>query len=108
MYYVEEIINGILCFKNTPNGIWKPLSEKVITERLDAANKQLSSLQADNKALNEQLENGANQYAYAIVDNERLREALGFIVEYTFAFESDYEKCLEHIRKLSQTALQNK
>lgn len=37
---------------------------------------EIVALQAENKALNEQLENGANQYAYAIVDNERLREAL--------------------------------
>lgn len=42
-----------------------------------------------------------------LIDSHReLLEALGIVIEYTFAFESDYEKCLEHIRKISQSAIQ--
>lgn len=44
MYYTEEIINGVLCFKTTPDGEWQPLSLTVMTERLEAANKRIDHL----------------------------------------------------------------
>jgi len=34
MYYKEEVINGVLCWKGSPNGEWHPLTAKQLTERL--------------------------------------------------------------------------
>lgn len=34
MYYKEEIINGILCWKGTPNGEWHPVGERELTKRI--------------------------------------------------------------------------
>ena len=47
MYYAEEIVNGVLCFKTTPDGEWTPLSLTVLTERLTEANKRINELQND-------------------------------------------------------------
>lgn len=45
MYYAEEIINGVLCYKTTPDGDWTPLSLTVLTERLTDAKKLINDLQ---------------------------------------------------------------
>lgn len=34
MYYEETIINGILCWRDEPNGKWCPCSAQKITKRL--------------------------------------------------------------------------
>jgi hypothetical protein len=34
MYYVEEIINGVLCFKSTPNGEWRALTPEQLTDKI--------------------------------------------------------------------------
>lgn len=44
MYYKEEIINGILCFKLTPNGEWKEVSKRVLCERVKEAEKKVFEL----------------------------------------------------------------
>ena len=31
MYYKESVINGVLSYKNTPNGEWRPLSPEAMT-----------------------------------------------------------------------------
>jgi len=70
----------------------------------DIVSQQVKELQAENKALNEQLENGANQYAYAIVENERLREALTELLEVAFTPHREHQ----HIFEKAKAALQNK
>ena len=27
MYYEEKIIGGVLCYRNTPDGIWNPIMD---------------------------------------------------------------------------------
>lgn len=44
MYYKEEIINGILCFKLTPNGEWKEVSKRALCERVKEAEKKVFEL----------------------------------------------------------------
>jgi hypothetical protein len=39
MYYQEKIINGVLMFKTTPNGDWKPISPEELTKRLQKLQK---------------------------------------------------------------------
>ena len=34
MYYAEEVINGILHYKLSPDAEWKPFSKKALTERV--------------------------------------------------------------------------
>ena len=34
MYYEEKIIDGILCWRNTPTGYWLKCSDRKITEKL--------------------------------------------------------------------------
>jgi len=45
MYYQEEVINGILCCKHSPNGEWIKLSKQSLTERLMKYNKALQIIQ---------------------------------------------------------------
>ena len=34
MYYKEEIINGILCYKLTPKGEWHEMTKEQLTKKL--------------------------------------------------------------------------
>lgn len=34
MYYAEEVINGVLCFKNHPNDDWTQFSQQQLTEKI--------------------------------------------------------------------------
>jgi hypothetical protein len=34
MYYKEEVINGVLCWKGTPGGEWIPFTPEQLTKRL--------------------------------------------------------------------------
>lgn len=34
MYYKEEIINGIMCFKHSKDGEWIPLCQKKLTRKI--------------------------------------------------------------------------
>ena len=34
MYYKEELINGVLCFRLTPDGEFKPLSSEQLTNTI--------------------------------------------------------------------------
>lgn len=34
MYYKEEVIDGVLCFKNTPKGEWIPLDAEQLTRKI--------------------------------------------------------------------------
>lgn len=34
MYYHEEIINGVLCFKNIENGYWIPVTAEKLTSKI--------------------------------------------------------------------------
>ncbi len=43
MYYTEEIINGILCYKTTPNGKWKEMSKEKLTKRILELQERLSA-----------------------------------------------------------------
>jgi hypothetical protein len=40
MYYAEEVINGVLCYRNRPYGPWYPVSRETMTSRLLAAEAQ--------------------------------------------------------------------
>ena len=44
MYHVEKIINGVLCFKSTPNGEWIPFSVQEITRRLKQTKTSLKNM----------------------------------------------------------------
>lgn len=34
MYYQEQIQDGVLCWRGTPNGDWIPFTAKELTEKL--------------------------------------------------------------------------
>jgi len=44
MYYTEEIINGVLMYKTTPNGAWKQCSIEKMSERIIKMKKEISVL----------------------------------------------------------------
>ena len=51
MYYEEQVVNGVLSYRTTPNGKWEPCSLEIITtalvqarERLREAEKQRAEL----------------------------------------------------------------
>ena len=33
MYYDEQVIGGVLCYRSTPNGEWIPFTSKELTEK---------------------------------------------------------------------------
>ena len=43
MYYAEQIVNGVLCFRNTPDGEWYP----VVSPYADAVHKLLALTDAE-------------------------------------------------------------
>lgn len=47
MYYREEIINGVLCCKYTPDGAWNPLSKEELTKRIEILQKKLDLIQSN-------------------------------------------------------------
>jgi hypothetical protein len=47
MYYKEEIINGILCFKTYPNDNWKPVGEKELTKRVTELKAKVALLELE-------------------------------------------------------------
>lgn len=34
MYYEEKVINGVLCYRGTPDGEWTEFSKQTLTKRL--------------------------------------------------------------------------
>ena len=46
MYYIERIINGILCCKWTPDGAWEELSKEKMTEKILALKAEIETLKA--------------------------------------------------------------
>jgi len=47
MYYIERIINAILCCKWHPEEEWQPLSKEKLTEKILALQKEVESLKAE-------------------------------------------------------------
>ena len=41
MYYTEEIIDGILCWKDTPNGEWYQFTPEQLTDKLVKLNRDM-------------------------------------------------------------------
>ena len=52
MYYVEKVINGVLHYKTTPNGKWKPISVEELTKRVVEAERTLSNWKRDEESRN--------------------------------------------------------
>lgn len=52
MYYTEKVINGILHYKTTPTGKWKPVSIEELTRRVVSAEKTLSNCQENEERRN--------------------------------------------------------
>jgi ribosomal protein L29 len=51
----EEIINGVLCCKTTPNSEWRPLTPEQLTNKIVKLQKELAELK---ELENEQLRKG--------------------------------------------------
>ena len=45
MYYEEKIVNGVLCSRKTPQGIWVPISIEQISQRVVIAEKRVKQLE---------------------------------------------------------------
>ncbi len=44
MYYCEEVINGVLCYKTSPAGKWNEFSAQSLTEQLKKAESMYNTL----------------------------------------------------------------
>lgn len=60
MFYVEEIIDGILCGKTTPDGKWHPLSPEMMTKKIAKQKEELAAKDVEIAKLTEILTNMAN------------------------------------------------
>ena len=47
MYYIERIINGILCCKWTPDGEWQELSKEKLTEKILTLKAEIETIKAE-------------------------------------------------------------
>lgn len=47
MYYEEAIINGILCCRTTPGGLWFELSKEGLTERIISLKEENARLEVE-------------------------------------------------------------
>jgi hypothetical protein len=45
MYYKEEVINGVLCWRHRPDGEWIPMDSKAMTARIQRLEKELKYFQ---------------------------------------------------------------
>ena len=52
MYYQEKIVNGILCYKDTPKGKWMPLSIQELSKRVVSAELTLRSWKEQEESRN--------------------------------------------------------
>lgn len=57
MYHKEEIINGILCWKGTPNGKWVEYTQEQLTARIEKMKKEIADLREENLSLSETEDN---------------------------------------------------
>lgn len=44
MYYQEKLISGVLCWRNTPDGEWKKVSEESLSARVIGAEQRVTRL----------------------------------------------------------------
>ncbi len=56
MYREEKIIKCVLHFKTTPNGKWKPMSAKGLTQRIEELKQKNTVLEDKVRGLENQLE----------------------------------------------------
>ena len=59
MYYEEKIINGILCYRCYPDGEWRELSKKDLTNQINKLKEKLK--EQEEKQLAEVCHNCGNQ-----------------------------------------------
>lgn len=45
MYYKEQIVNGILCYKNTPDGEWIEKTKEQLTKKITQLKVDMARLQ---------------------------------------------------------------
>lgn len=69
MYYEEAIVNGVLCFKTTPDGEWRMVSANALSYRVFTAESKLEK-------------------AKAVL--EKCRAYIGNVSHYTFGTEHDH------------------
>lgn len=55
MYYEERVINGVLCWRNTPNGAWHPMDAETLTIRLVKAQRDVVRAASQRRVDPEQL-----------------------------------------------------
>ena len=55
MYYDEEIINGVLCYRHTPNGEFKQFTAEELTHKITIYDNLISELQAKIAVLRDEL-----------------------------------------------------
>lgn len=52
MYYEEQNIGGVLCYRDTPNGEWKQFSKVELTKRIATPLQKIVALQTIQYSLN--------------------------------------------------------
>jgi hypothetical protein len=57
MYYKEEIINGVLCYKTTPDGEWIAFTPEKLTAKITELQTRFAHLKIRFDSLCDRLEN---------------------------------------------------
>jgi hypothetical protein len=55
MYYEEQVVNGVLCYRTSPRGCWNRVSAETLTTRLVKAQADLVRAAAQRRVDPEQL-----------------------------------------------------
>lgn len=56
MYHEEKVINGVLCWRGTPDGEWQQYTPEALTVALTAERAMATDWQATASKLNDRLE----------------------------------------------------
>ena len=56
MYHEEKIIDGVLCFRSTPKGLFQPYTAKLLTEKIVKLKEKINQQADEIENLAERLE----------------------------------------------------
>ena len=60
MYHEESVLQGVLHWRSTPDGLWIAYNDRQLTERLVAVERELTNLQAENEPNTQTPENDSD------------------------------------------------
>lgn len=71
MYYEEKVVNGVLCWRGSPDGEWHPISQTELTMRLVTSTESAYQLLEVCESVVAEHEKGTNEVPIWLVNSAR-------------------------------------